>query len=323
MKTLITGGAGFIGSHLAEALLRQGHKVMIIDDLSTGNFENIRHLSTNPDFGFAIESIMNETVMDRLVSECDVIFHLAAAVGVELVVHDPVHTIETNVLGTNIVLKTANRYRKKTLIASTSEIYGQGVNQSFGENDNRLMGSIMNHRWSYACSKSLDEFLTLAYVRQKKLPALICRFFNTVGPRQTGRYGMVMPRFVKQALAHEPITVFGDGLQTRSFCHVADTVDALLLLMQSQKALGEVFNIGNTGEISILDLAKKVIEMTGSRSEIKLVPYREAYGEGFEDMQRRRPDIAKIKEFVGWKPKISLDHTLRSVIEFQKANVLA
>jgi UDP-glucose 4-epimerase len=317
MNALITGGAGFIGSHLAEKLLERGDSVIILDDLSTGSFDNITHLTGNPDFTFVIDSIMNEMVMDRLVSKCDVVFHLAAAVGVELVVKDPVHTIETNVLGTNVILKTANRYRKKVLVASTSEIYGRGVNDSFREDDDRLMGSISNQRWSYACSKSLDEFLSLAYCKQKELPIVICRFFNTVGPRQTGQYGMVVPRFVKQALKNDPITVYGDGMQSRCFCNVSDTVRALLKLAESESAIGEMYNIGNIEEITIIDLANKIIELTGSTSRVQMVPYNIAYGEGFDDMLRRKPDISKIKEHVDWEPEMDLEQTLKQIIAHQ------
>lgn len=318
MNILITGGAGFIGSHLSEKLVQQGDDVTIIDNLSTGKFKNIKHLTKTPTFHFAIETIMNETVMDRLVSECDVIVHLAAAVGVELVVHNPVHTIETNVLGTDVVLRTANRYRKKVLIASTSEIYGKGVNEAFGENDDRLMGPNINNRWSYACSKSLDEFLALAYYKEKDLPTVICRFFNTVGVRQTGQYGMVVPRFIRQALRNEPLTVFGDGKQSRCFCNVRDTVKALNILIKDDKTNGEIFNIGNTEQITIYELAERIITLCKSRSEIKIIPYNEAYEEGFEDMQRRKPDISKIQKAINWKPTYSLNETLEEIINFEK-----
>ena len=318
MRALITGGAGFIGSHLAEKLLEQGDDVMIIDDLSSGNFDNIKHLVGNPHFRFAIETILNVTVMDRLVSECDCIYHLAAAVGVDMVIADPVHTIETNVLGTDVVLKTANRYHKKVLLASTSEIYGRGVNTCFGETDDRLLGSVTNSRWSYACSKSLDEFLALAYYKQKKLPTVICRLFNTIGPRQTGRYGMVVPRFISQALLGEPLTVFGDGSQSRCFCNVLDVVAALTNLSNRSEAEGEVFNIGDTHDITITDLAKKIIGLTGSSSKIVYVPYEEAYGEGFEDMHRRKPNIEKMAGMFNWKPRYSLDDTLLAMIEYER-----
>ena len=264
MRVLITGGAGFIGSHLAERLLKDGDEVTIIDNLSTGRFENIKHLTNNKNFHFAIETILNNTVMDRLISECDIIYHLAAAVGVMLIVRDPVHTIETNVLGTDTVLKIANRYRKKVFLVSTSEIYGKGVNELFNENDDRLLGPVTRSRWSYSCSKALDEFLALAYFKQRKLPIVICRLFNTVGPRQTGHYGMVIPRFVRQALNGQPITIYGDGSQTRCFCHVLDVIDAFLILAKEKSAEGEVFNLGTTEEVSIIRLAERIINLTES-----------------------------------------------------------
>lgn len=318
MKILITGGAGFIGGHLAEKLLAENHHITIIDDLSTGSFENIKSLTENKNFSFVIESILNKGVMDRIVSECDFIYHLAAAVGVEMVVNDPVHTIETNVLGTDVVLKTANRYRKPIVIASTSEIYGRGVSDSFKEEDDRLMGAIQNQRWSYACSKSLDEFLALAYYKQKKLPVIVCRFFNTIGPKQSGQYGMVVPRFVKKALRNEPILVYGNGLQSRSFCNVFDTIRALSTIKDKEITRGKIYNIGNTEEITILDLAKKIKKLANSQSEIQFVPYKEAYGEGFDDMQRRKPNIEKIYNHIAWKPELSLDETILQVIEYEK-----
>ncbi|RMD66902.1 NAD-dependent epimerase/dehydratase family protein, partial [Candidatus Parcubacteria bacterium] len=261
MRALITGGAGFIGSHLAEHLLEHDHQVTIIDNLSTGRFDNIAHLTDHPRFQFAIDSITNEVVMDRLVSECDVIFHLAAAVGVELIVRDPVNVIETNILGTHAVLKVANRYRKKVLIASTSEIYGKNNQVPFREDDDRLLGPTTKARWSYSTSKAVDEFLGLAYHKQKDLPVIIFRLFNTVGPRQTGQYGMVVPRFVQQALAGQPLTVYGDGQQSRCFCDVADVVRAVTGLAEEPRAVGEVFNIGSNEEISILNLARKVLQL--------------------------------------------------------------
>ena len=315
MKALITGGAGFIGSHLAEALLGRGDEVMIVDDLSTGRFENIEHLTSNPNFHFAIETITNETVMDRLVSECDIIFHLAAAVGVELIVHSPVRTIETNIIGTRAVLQVANRYRKKVIIASTSEVYGKAVTVPFKEDDDRLMGPTTKSRWSYATSKAVDEFLALAYWKEKHLPTVVVRFFNTVGPRQTGQYGMVVPRFVTQALKGEPITVYGDGQQSRCFTHVSDTVRAVLLLSDHPKAVGQVFNVGSSEEITILGLAQKVKRLLGSDSEIVFIPYDEAYEEGFEDMRRRVPDTTKIRKLTGWTTRYSLDDTIIAVAE--------
>jgi UDP-glucose 4-epimerase len=313
-RALITGGAGFIGSHLSEALLKQGHHVTIIDDLSTGLFENIEPLTENPNFRFAIETITNTAVMDRLVSECDIIYHLAAAVGVDLIVSRPIHVIETNVRGTDIVLQTARRYRKKVLIASTSEIYGKSNNAPFGEEDDRLLGATTKSRWSYSSSKALDEFLALAYHKEAGLPVVIFRLFNTVGPRQRGRYGMVIPRFVRWALAGEPIQVYGDGQQTRCFANVSDVVTAMIQLADCPEANGEVFNIGTQEEIAILDLARKVKERTGSKSEIVMVPYSEAYEAGFEDMLRRVPDIRKIKRAIGWEPQKTLDHTLDEII---------
>jgi UDP-glucose 4-epimerase len=314
MQALVTGGAGFIGSHLVEALLSQGHHVTVVDDLSTGRFRNIAHLTEHPMFSFAIETITNETVMDRLASQCDVIFHLAAAVGVRLIVEQPVHTIETNVLGTDMVLRLAHRYRPKVLIASTSEVYGKGVRVPFGEEDDRLIGPTSKSRWAYATSKAVDEFLALAYYQTKKVPVVVTRFFNTVGPRQTGRYGMVIPRFVDWALAGEPIQVYGTGGQSRCFCNVADSVRAIIGLVNEPAAEGEIINVGNDEEITIENLALQIKAMTGSSSEIVHVPYDEAYAPGFEDMQRRVPDISKIRRVTGWQPQITLEQTLAQVI---------
>lgn len=314
MQALVTGGAGFIGSHLVEALLSQGHHVTVVDDLSTGRFRNIAHLTEHPMFSFAIETITNETVMDRLASQCDVIFHLAAAVGVRLIVEQPVHTIETNVLGTDMVLRLAHRYRPKVLVASTSEVYGKGVRVPFGEEDDRLIGPTSKSRWAYATSKAVDEFLALAYYQTKKVPVVVTRFFNTVGPRQTGRYGMVIPRFVDWALAGEPIQVYGTGGQSRCFCNVADSVRAIIGLVNEPAAEGEIINVGNDEEITIENLALQIKAMTGSSSEIVHVPYDEAYAPGFEDMQRRVPDISKIRRVTGWQPQITLEQTLAQVI---------
>ena len=330
---LITGGAGFIGSHLVEALLDRGDGVTIIDNLSTGRFENIAHLKDRSGFRFAIDTVTNAVVMDRLVSECDVVVHLAAAVGVELIIEDPVHVIETNILGTRSVLQVASRYRKKVLLASTSEIYGKSDQVPFNEEADRVVGPPTKARWSYSSSKAVDEFLGLAYYRQKGLPVVVVRLFNTVGPRQTGRYGMVVPRFVEQALAGEPLTVYGDGSQTRCFLHVMDAVEALIALAESPTAVGEVFNVGSTEEISILGLARRVLEMVdeahdqpsgvqGSgakpRSDIQervvFVPYDQAYESGFEDMHRRVPDISKIRDFVAWQPVRTLDGILVDTI---------
>ena len=316
LRILITGGAGFIGSHLSDACLQRGDEVFIIDDLSTGSIENIRHLKDHPRFHYTIESVHNQPVTAELVDQCDVIFHLAAAVGVKLIVESPVRTIETNVRGTETILALANKKKKRVLIASTSEVYGLSTEVPFREDGNLVMGATTKGRWSYACSKAIDEFLALAYWREKKLPAVVVRLFNTVGPRQTGQYGMVIPTFVKQALANRPITVYGDGNQSRCFCYVADVVGALMKLMDDERAVGQVFNVGSNQEISIIDLAKKVKELTNSESEIVLVPYDEAYEEGFEDMPRRVPDISKSNQQIGFAPKIDLEGILRSVIDF-------
>ena len=316
---LITGGAGFIGSHLAEALLARGCTVTVIDDLSTGRFENIAPLTASPRFHFAIDTITHALVMDRLASECDVIVHLAAAVGVELIVHDPVRTIETNVLGSHSVLQAATRYRRKVLIASTSEVYGKGVRVPFAENDDRLLGPTTKARWSYSDSKAVDEFLGLAYYKQFDLPVVITRLFNTVGPRQSGQYGMVIPRLVAQALAGKPLTVYGDGQQTRCFCNVHDVVTALTGLIESPAAVGEVFNVGSTEEVTILELAQRILVLTDrSPEDFTLIPYDQAYEPGFEDMQRRVPDIGKIRRAIGWAPTVPLDETLREVIASQR-----
>ncbi len=317
-RALITGGAGFIGSHLSEALLQMGHQVTVIDDLSTGRFDNIEPLTAHPDFRFAIEDIANVGVMDRLVSECDIVFHLAAAVGVDLIVQEPIHVIETNVGGSEIVLRTAGRYRKKVMLASTSEVYGKNEQTPFREDDDSVLGATVRQRWAYAASKALDEFLALAYHKQADLPVVIFRLFNTVGPRQSGRYGMVIPRFVKAALAGEPIRVFGDGQQSRCFCNVSDAVRGIVALTKHDEAIGQVFNIGSREEITIMDLAKRVKERTGSKSRIVIIPYNQAYEEGFEDMRRRVPDTGKIERMVGWKTEKTLDQTLDEVIEHMK-----
>ena len=322
---LITGGAGFIGSHLAEALLERGYQVTGIDNLSTGRFENIDHLTEQPRFRFVNDSIVNEIVMDRLVSECDLIFHMAAVVGVELILRDPLGVIETNVLGTHAVLKAAKRYRKKVLIASTSEIYGKNDQVPFREDADRVLGPTTMSRWSYSTSKAVDELMGLACYQQMGLPVIIFRLFNTIGPRQSGQYGMVVPRFVQQVLQGKPLTVYGDGQQTRSFCNVLDTVRAIVGLAQCPEAVGQVFNVGSTNEISILELARQVIRLsaglTGGPSKlgigtdpIEFVPYDQAYKADFEDMQRRVPDVSKIKEFIGWAPERSLDDALTDII---------
>jgi len=316
MHSLITGGAGFIGSHLAEALLGQGHIVTAVDNLSTGRYENVAFLAANPKFHFVSETIINETVMDRLVSECDVIFHLAASVGVELIIKDPVQTIQTNLMGTEVILRLARRYLKKVIIASTSEVYGKSEAIPFKEDADRVMGPTIKSRWSYAESKAIDEFLALAYHKQFELPVVICRFFNTVGPRQTGSYGMVIPRFVEQALTGEPVKVYGDGKQTRCFCNVKDTVRAVIALAAEPKAVGEIYNVGSQDEISMRDLAQRVLARAQSQSSIITVPYDEAYEKGFEDMRRRVPSIEKIKAVIGWQATIPLDQTLDEVIKY-------
>ncbi len=321
MRYLITGGAGFIGSHLCELLLAQGHRVVAIDDLSTGRVENIAHLRPLPHFQLVRENIQNEQVLDRLTSESDVVVHLAAMVGVQRIVEDPVRTIRTNIMGTEAVLAAAYRYGCKVLIASTSEVYGKGVRVPFTEDDDRLMGPTTRSRWAYAESKAVDEFLGLAYYHQFGLPVVVMRFFNTVGPRQTGRYGMVVPRFVRQALAGQPLTVYGDGTQSRCFADVADVTRAAAALAEHPAAPGQVFNVGATEEITIRGLAERVIALTGSRSEIQMVAYDDAYGPGFEDMQRRVPSIAKLHALIGYAPRCSLDDTLRRVIEYERLQI--
>ncbi|HZI17574.1 MAG TPA: GDP-mannose 4,6-dehydratase [Pyrinomonadaceae bacterium] len=316
MRVLITGGAGFIGSHLSDAYVARGDEVYIIDDLSTGSMENIAHLRGHPLFRYTIDTVHNQPLLAELVDQCDVVFHLAAAVGVKLIVESPVRTIETNVRGTEVVLEVANKKKKRVLVASTSEVYGLSNDVPFREDGNLVMGATTKGRWSYACSKAIDEFLALAYWREKKLPTTIVRLFNTVGPRQTGQYGMVIPTFVKQALAGRPITVYGDGNQTRCFGFVGDVVGALVGLMGREEAVGEVYNIGSDEEVSIMELARRVKELTGSSSEIVTVPYDEAYEEGFEDMPRRVPDTSKVRALVGFRPTIKLDDILRSVVEY-------
>jgi UDP-glucose 4-epimerase len=316
MHMLITGGAGFIGSYLAEALLAQGHSVTAVDNLSTGRYANIAPLAEHPNFQFVYETVTNETVMDRLVSTSQVIFHLAAAVGVELIIKDPVRTLETNIQGTESVLRLARRYRCMVLLASTSEVYGKSTALPFREDADRVMGPTTKNRWSYAESKAIDEFLGLAYYKQFDLPVIICRFFNTVGPRQTGTYGMVIPRLVQQALAGAPLTIYGDGLQTRCFCNVKDTVRAVVQLAATPQAVGEIFNVGSQDEITITHLAERILAHTGSSSTMVRVPYDEAYEKGFEDMQRRVPNIDKIRAAIGWQPTFSLDDTLDAVIAY-------
>jgi nucleoside-diphosphate-sugar epimerase len=316
MRALITGGAGFIGSHLSEALLDAGHQVIILDNLSTGSIDNITHLKGRAGFSYHIESVNNEPLLAELIDQADVVFHFAAAVGVRLIVEQPVHTIETNVHGTEVVLKHANKKKKLVILASTSEVYGKSDDVPFREDSDLVLGATAKHRWAYACSKAIDEFLALAYWKERKLPIVIVRFFNTVGPRQTGQYGMVIPNFVRQALAGEAITVFGDGMQSRSFTHVTDVVGALIALMNEPKAIGQVINIGHTEEITMRALAERVRSLTGSTSSIRLVPYDEAYESGFEDMPRRLPDLSKIQSMIGYRPRFSLDDILVHVIEY-------
>jgi UDP-glucose 4-epimerase len=317
-RVLITGGAGFIGSHLAEALLESGYEVFVIDDLSTGTIENIEHLKICGRFHYAIESILNVPVLAELVDRCDMMFHLAAAVGVRLIVESPVRTIETNIKGTEVVLELANKKKKKVIVASTSEVYGKSSRVPFQEDDDLVLGPTVKGRWSYACSKAIDEFLALAYWKERRVPAVIARLFNTVGPRQTGRYGMVLPTFVNQALSGRPITVFGTGQQSRSFTYVSDVVWALIKLAECEEAVGEVFNLGNGGEVTIEELARKVREATGSSSEIVHIPYEQAYEEGFEDMPRRVPDISKVKRYIGYDPQVQLDEMIEKVVEYHR-----
>jgi UDP-glucose 4-epimerase len=317
MKALITGGAGFVGSHLAEALLGRGDEVHVVDNLSTGSIENIEHLKENPLFHYTIDSVLNEPILAELVDRVEVVFHLAAAVGVRLIVESPVNTIETNVHGTEMVLKLANKKRKKVLLTSTSEVYGKATAVPFREDGDLVLGPTTKGRWSYACSKAIDEFLGLAYHKERRLPVVVARLFNTVGPRQTGRYGMVVPNFVRQALRGHPIAVFGDGTQTRCFTYVTDVVGQLIALAEEPRAVGEVWNIGNDREeVRILDLARRVVQRTASKSAIELVPYDRAYEEGFEDMLRRVPDLSKLRALTGYEPKVHLDEILDRVVAY-------
>ncbi|MFH0930690.1 MAG: GDP-mannose 4,6-dehydratase [Candidatus Zixiibacteriota bacterium] len=318
MKILITGGAGFIGSHLAEELLSQGEEVYVIDNLSTGRLENVKHLAANPRFHITIETILEEKAVEELTKKCELIFHLAAAVGVRLIIEKPVDTIETNILGTEIVLKTANKFKRKVILASTSEVYGKNSKVPFREDDDSVYGPTTKSRWSYACSKAIDEFLALAYFHEKKLPVVIARLFNTIGPRQTGRYGMVVPSFIQQALLSHPITVYGDGKQSRSFTHVTDVVSALIGLSEHPKAVGEVFNVGNGREITIERLALLIKKMTNSKSKIVYIPYDKAFEKGFEDMIRRVPDITKINHLIGYKPRMNLEESLEKIIDYYR-----
>ena len=319
MRYLITGGAGFIGSHLSDELLRRDHEVYVLDDLSTGSIHNISHLKQNPRFHYTIDSVNNVGVTAELIDAVDVVYHLAAAVGVKLIVESPVRTIETNIRCTEIVLDLANKKKKPVFVASTSEVYGKSTEFPFHEDGDLVMGATNKGRWSYACSKAIDEFLAIAYWRERRLPTVVVRLFNTVGPRQTGQYGMVVPTFVRQGLAGKPITVYGDGLQSRCFTHVNDVVRALADLMTKETAYGQVYNVGNDSEITILDLARKVRELTGGKSEIVHLPYDEAYEVGFEDMHRRVPSVAKISDLLGWRPQITLDTILKDVLQFHQS----
>ena len=316
MRVLITGGAGFVGSHLADGLLARGDEVFVLDNLSTGSIDNIAHLKGHPKFHYTIDTVTNEPVLAELIDRCDAVVHLAAAVGVKLIVEAPVHTIETNVHGTEVVLKHANKKKKLVVIASTSEVYGKSADVPFREDADLVLGPSEKHRWAYACSKLIDEFLALAYWKERKLPVIILRLFNTVGPRQTGQYGMVIPNFVRQALAGHPITVFGDGTQSRSFTYVGDVVRAMLGLIDEPRAVGQVFNIGNGQEITIGDLAARIKTLTRSGSAIVHVPYEQAYEAGFEDMPRRVPDISKVRSLVGYEPTVELDEILQRVVEY-------
>jgi len=322
MKILITGGAGFIGSHMAERLLERGDEVCIIDDLSTGSIENITAIKNHPKFTYHIDTIRNYRLTAELVDMCDIVYHLAAAVGVRLIVESPVNTIETNIRGTDIILSLAAKKRKRVLVTSTSEVYGKRNRVPFSEDDDLVMGPTSKGRWSYACSKAIDEFLAIAYWKEKRVPTVIARLFNTVGPRQTGRYGMVIPNFVQQALLGQDITVYGDGSQTRCFTHVDDVVGALIQVAEHPRAVGEVYNIGSDHEVTIFELAKKIKKMTGSESGLVFKPYDEAYEEGFEDMMRRVPDISKIRALIGYEPRADLEDILESVIDYHRLKML-
>ncbi len=316
MRILITGGAGFIGSHLCDALVASGHAVTVLDDFSTGRHENVAHLEGHPLFELVCADIADESIVRECVAKSDRVYHLASAVGVRLIVEQPVRTIETIVHGTSVVMKACSRYRKPVLITSTSEVYGKSTKVPFSEDDDLVIGPSYRRRWGYACSKALDEFLAMAYWHHSRMPVVIVRLFNTVGPRQSGQYGMVLPRFVQQALKNEPLTVYGDGSQTRCFCHVKDAVGALVRLMELPEARGQVFNVGNREEVSIKELAERVISLTGSRSQIRYIPFEEAYGADFEDMQRRVPELTKIEKAIGYRPRYSLDDIIRDIIEY-------
>ena len=319
MKILITGGAGFVGSHLADKLIKDGNEITVIDDLSTGRYANVEHLEDQKSFRLIIDTVLNQPLMEELIRETDRVYHMASAVGVRLIMEQPVKTIETIFHGTDVVLKFSSRYRKRVLIPSTSEVYGKGASIPFAEGDDLLTGATDKHRWAYACAKTLDEFLAIAHWKETRLPVVVVRLFNTVGPRQTGQYGMVVPRFVPAALKNEPIPVFGDGTQARCFGHVADVVEGLAKMLETPACFGQVINLGNDEEVSIAGLATRAISLTGSSSEIKFVPYEEAYGEGFEDMQRRVPSLEKAKRLIGYKPTRTLDNIINDVAgEYRK-----
>ncbi|MEW6716697.1 MAG: GDP-mannose 4,6-dehydratase [Chloroflexota bacterium] len=323
-RVLITGGAGFIGSHLAEALLNRGCQVTIIDDLSTGNFDNVAHLVPHPEFKYAIDTINNEGLMDRMVSECEMVYHLAAAVGVHLIVEKPIHTNQINIMGTEIILRTSARYGVKVLVTSSSEVYGRGNNVPFSENDDVVLGPTVQSRWSYAASKMVDEFMALAYFREKGLPVVIVRLFNTIGPRQVGHYGMVVPRFIGQALRGEQLTVYGDGQQSRCFLDIRDAVRALIVLAEEPKAVGQVFNVGSIQEVTIFELACKVLQTVGREAipeNIAFMSYDQAYMAGFEDMRRRVPDISKIRDLIGWEPQYTLEQALEHIVAGYEAQI--
>ncbi len=320
MKALITGGAGFIGSHLAERLLDNGVEVTILDDLSTGRLENLQGFRDRAKLQFVKGDIRDSTLVQLLASRCDVVFHLAAAVGVQLIADDPVHTIETNIAGTEVVLEAANKFGRKILLASSSEIYGKSEKVPFGEDDDFVLGGTAFSRWAYACSKAIDEFLGQAFHQQYGLGVIAARFFNTIGPRQTGRYGMVVPRFVQWALKNEPIQIYGTGRQTRCFCYVGDLVDAVIALMRCEQAAGKVFNIGSTEEVTMETLADRILAITGSQSKKEFVPYAVAYGRPIEDMMRRVPNTQRIRQLIGWQPKTNLDQTLRTIVEHYRRN---
>jgi UDP-glucose 4-epimerase len=320
MRVLVTGGSGFIGSHLTEALLRDGHEVVVLDDLSTGRLENLQGVQGHPRFTVHLGSVLDEALVRKLVDEVDMVYHLAAAVGVRLILERPVETIETNIVGTEMVLRAATGKRARVVLASTSEVYGKNDAVPLSEEDDRILGPTTKSRWSYACSKAIDEFLGLAYYREREVPVVILRFFNTVGPRQTGQYGMVVPRFARQALDGEPITVYGDGRQSRAFTDVEDAVRATVALSMSPAAVGEVVNVGSSEEVTIGELAERVKRLAGSRSPLVFVPYEEAYQPGFEDLRRRVPSIAKAERVVGYRPRVPLDETLRRVLEFLRTS---